>query len=1313
MERPVKGSPRRVVRSPFDDPTPLFADSSGVMVPAGKVARLFHDRRDDPSRMENLAFGSLKKIPSEHRFDLAPLVLSWIPQEHAEVREKVAAWCEREGLPTQPGQPRPVRHHGVFTRFEQIFPDDERWIRLLAATGDTALQAEVLTLQRYQGADPDTFNTIYGGIYKRLEERNNYLGPRRSFQTETHLPTPLPLPALPRELFTHKLVAPLVWERERRALVPIYQEDPAKLFRYLDQLKQAVNDPAKQEFIAQFEQYFANVEAQQFPGIRSMIFGNQKSLPEHERTARFPFPGRWQREYAYRFSNKVTFGESLPLDVCLWDPRTGKSKAALLAIWNQGAKCPLIVCPPSTRDAWVAEIEEMFEDLVQPLKIVNASQMRQALASDITPTHIIVGYPLLSNLGVTDESRQLLKEFIDRFGIDSAIADEAHLTNNPKADCTKVLQVISEMLPKEAPRIAMTATWVINRTGDPDSVMRFLLPERYPHPGDFAREARNNPMLIAALLRSGQILTRMTADEALGDQLPAISEREQPVVLSYFHERVMQAIYEDNTFEGSAKRRVLRQAALDPRLVRQYYHPGKINQAIGALERKLAIEEDGRRQEVIQARIGALQERLTAVSQLCSSDQAQQELLAAYHKFQEWKEKMNYQGPFDEDFLIQAGFEKMTLWAFFNLAGGVHDVVTASTHTEINEAWQGKEILSSIYAELMNRLKRHQLQGNTKVFVYSGFFQDEVTTERDEIDDENVAFDSLYDMARTLFGRRHVAKIDGSVAIEPRAGELADRERVRRRIQSDPNLWLTFLTARAARLGMDLTVIDIEANKRFDSVEVYFLDPPETYEEYYQASRRSRGVGQRIPINVTSFKIAHRQEPDRPWGIHDVIGQEVRFKQLIAKLETDGVPLTDEEQSLVREHMHQLRVASFYPTTPKRELNRFFRIVRGQGYDRNREILQERRPDGLSHEEFFISEYPRNDQNSKAGNNARVVSEVIRQLQRIHPDFLKIADIGSGAGILQQTLGVPLFHFDMLHRLLRFSRSRNGETGNYYAANAAQLPIKAGAVDMSVASFLLNWSSNRLTYKYDQRLELSERTMILKEIARATRIGGTVILTIPDDHLSMARFGTWLHALDKYYQLRPVEGIPSGLIRATDLRPEDISWLFVLQKVGEVDFRPLYNEPVSLRNLLMFDFDDVSATIEPSEGDRRSSVQTISVVPDLPHREFEVQQPDGSLQKIHYSTAKSEAAEVRRKVVKDELDILARSRDEFSWYKDLISVVQVRWNLTEQDAKEVALRMFARLDQRQEVRDQLQRTFEGLDSLFDEIKKEMDKEDGK
>src|SRR3989344_4795973 len=1263
---------RKEHKGPVEDPTIIGHDRSGKPLSRQVVSQLLSR---DLTIQGELACGCVD------RFGIKPQeVFSLLTEDSAKDQFKI--WCIGRGIELE--EDKNLDPEQKQKRAYHLLGSDSEIIDKLSPYLTRAELARILAIKKYRdaatGNDQKTLMTLYGVTYRLLDD---YLGPRRYYKRDNERVAPTALPELPAEIYQDEIIYQILIQSQKQATRPFYCEGSEACFNYLGSLTTQATTPEQKQIIEDVATHFRGSDAMAVPSrMKRQIAGSQRDIPDQEQTQQFSFPAQHQRDFAYSLSTK----ELGPIDLLNGHPGTQKTRAVVLGLKvtaekDMGGNHTLVFCPSGKpREDWVEEIKDSFEDQPDIASIGSVKELKKFIEEKKKPEFTVIGYGLLSELGIKPGSFELLSKLVQNAGFDSLVADEVQLINNTDASCTQLMHFISRQLPEKAPRIAMTGTLIVNGTEDADSPVRILLPFDYRSPGDFTRSVRNEPYTVSALLYGKELITRWDKELILRDQLPPIERTEVAVPLSLFHQRLYDFVYADNLPEGRTKRQILMQLSLDPLLVKKYYSPEGINEQIAKLRKRQEEKRDEREKEIIERMIEGLEGKSLSISSMLSATDAAGQLSDAYEKFIDWKLSQNPNEVFNEDFLVRIGFDTLAFWSFFYLSRGMDTLVSLADDPFIRADWVSKDgLYSSKYRILKEIMDPLIAEGKTKIRISSGVYKTSVTTASDDFEDsleeeDTEVIKSLYDHLGSWYGPEKVLRIDGDVSAVPKKGEISDRSRTVTMYRQDPGYLILLHTTRSSRLGINLGIPPTEKNSHIDGLLHIRLDDPETHADKFQDEGRDWRPGQIIPIESRTLRATHAEYPGiLRYGLIDQGRAEaLEYKRLIAQMVEDCVPLTDSEEEFVRSHMRGTMVQSLYPETPRQYLiNKFFPKVRGRGYKENREFLRQIGFEGMINANFFAAYYAVDDEFSLAGHNARVVSRMIKQFQEATgKEGCRIGSVGAGAAILQVVTGSPIVNIDMMEEILRVGKDRQTIGGHFVVGEAANLPIRDGAFPVRDDSLYIHWTNNIRRIREDGVL-ISEREEGLLENNRTVEEGAVSTISLPHSYLTPEQFANWRKALEEYFGFTLAPNLPSGLVMATDYKRETISWIFNLIKTGPP-------KAGCDNQLLRLDSDPDYGTIDPSsEGE---GFRVITINPPLPHREFEIIQPEtGEKEKITFGT--SEIEEEIDRILKERSHLWTAGievlRDlgieEYGMLRKLMREARSRWNLTAEEAEKLSL----------------------------------------
>jgi len=174
----------------------------------------------------------------------------------------------------------------------------------------------------------------------------------------------------------------------------------------------------------------------------------------------------------------------------LCDPMgTGKTVQTIRALENLGEDAfpAVIVCPTSMKRTWRDEFAKWAPNRDVVVLEGAAQKRRKTLAEQhdvfIMNWELVMRHSKLAGYGYIklSDTEKELKE-LNRLGIRSVVADEAHRAKSPKAKQTRALWAIGKQAEY---RFALTGTPIANAPNDLWSIMHFVDPDEWPSKNSF------------------------------------------------------------------------------------------------------------------------------------------------------------------------------------------------------------------------------------------------------------------------------------------------------------------------------------------------------------------------------------------------------------------------------------------------------------------------------------------------------------------------------------------------------------------------------------------------------------------------------------------------------------------------------------------------------------------------------------------------------------------------------------------------------------------------------------------------------------
>lgn len=407
-----------------------------------------------------------------------------------------------------------------------------------------------------------------------------------------------------------------------------------------------------------------------------------------------------------------------------------------------------------------------------------------------------------------------------------------------------------------------------------------------------------------------------------------------------------------------------------------------------------------------------------------------------------------------------------------------------------------KSIQSSTYQKL-DEIIAEELRNDKKIVIYSSHFRDGVT-------------DKIAERYKDV----GIVRIDGiSAKLRKREGEeLCERERKRVEFQTDPKKRILVANIDTIYLGNDLTAASRLIN----------LDPPHTFEEFYQGQKRIHRPGQTDEVKV--FNLIGKYDINPYGSVNEGIEKQRKDKERIITYVVDGgiekLSLEDREK-ISAKPMHKIRnvehtVMSPYQLVTNHSLNLF-----GLGPE---EILRRLEKDNGKLGKEFPALYTIEWNMSYSGKTAKVYKKIIEGLISSGEYLGRKADLASGPAILSHALNQSTTNIDLNKYSLEKGKEFAKQNNVNIVGSIHQLP----SPPFTNESFNLAVCSLGLYY-----LKIEQRENALRESNRILRPKGYFIMTIPpslvEDHGIEDKLWQGLEYLG-------LDVIPelSGLVKATE-----------------------------------------------------------------------------------------------------------------------------------------------------------------------------------
>lgn len=759
-----------------------------------------------------------------------------------------------------------------------------------------------------------------------------------------------------------------------------------------------------------------------------------------------------------------------------------------------GARRTLVICPANVKDTWIRRIQEYYLDNPGVIRVDSQSKQRVANGERYT----VVNYELLINrISEGAKPIDILSSLTRRFleaEFDLLIVDEGHYINNPNSRSNAVMELARRI----NHRLILTATPIRNSVDDIARIAHLLSPNEFSTP-EALRDLKQAGISPLSELLATKTIRRRTED--LLELPPFCPENNGKVGYAHLdlnptQRAVYDTIYDDYSLDSLTKLILLRLTSIDHNLVRG----GKY---------KIPFEEQ----------------------------QAIRELNYAYKTWVRQKDKGN-NVKFNSDFLVTHGYRYLFIGAHFQYRKGIDQLIQKHSNQETKEAWKG--VVESTKFQIIKELVAQRLAKNEKVVVFSGHFVQGVL--REVVDDatgETIS-ESLYAYLNREFPDIGLGRIDGEVSAAAPRGKLSQREEERRRWQKDPNYKILLTSIPSSALGIDLTVNDGVTQ----GVGIIGVDLPYTYADFWQMISRVYRFGQLTPVNVWITEAINTVDQ----GVHILIDKKGEVsRQLLDGLSPDELARRVMDRSKTREFLVD------YITSPRKELDKMMRSMRGEGATANGTYLEKISKDEKTIGEIIAELYSRYWEYTYSGHTARFLKQVIEGLRSGQKSqFNLIADAGSGPLILDRIMKqdsnaseeLRVISIDINKHMLESGITEMQRMGYPVDRNLvvnrsmSNTGIRDGACDGAVCSLAFHYSSSS-----------EDRGKILAEANRILRTGGYYFITLPESYVSPEQYRAFCKALRKFGF--EVDKNISGKAKALDHKdvPFEI-WLIAARKIG-------------------------------------------------------------------------------------------------------------------------------------------------------------------
>lgn len=757
-----------------------------------------------------------------------------------------------------------------------------------------------------------------------------------------------------------------------------------------------------------------------------------------------------------------------------------------------GAKRVLVVCPAGVKDTWENKIREYYiEDPgVKRIEVANGNGVVNGEKFNITSYEALVDRATKGKTEVETLSSAARK--LLEVDFDLLIVDEGHYINNSNKRSDAVL----ELARRTSRRLILTATPIRNSADDIARIAHLLAPDEFATP-DALRAL--GPSGIASLteLLATQTIRRRTED--LLDLPPFCPETNGQieyvqVELNPTQRAIYDTIFDDPALDSLSKIKLLRLAAIDHNLIRSKY--------------KVPFEEG----------------------------QAIRDLQKAYKTWSGQRDA-GESVPFDSNYLVTHGYKHLFIGAHLYYKKGFDQLIKIS-RDEIRSEWS--EVAESTKFQRIRDLVAERLAKGEKIDIFSGHFTKGIIREViDDVTGEAIMQD-LYSYLKKEFPEVEIGRIDGQVSSTGSKKKVSAREQVRQRWQTDPKFRIILTSIPSTSLGIDLTVND----RVTTGICEIGIDLPYTPTELWQKIAREYRFGQTTPVHVKVIDGLRTIDQ----GVQVLINKKAEIAQELL----DGVSLEEIERQIINGNKDRAILID-YVTSPRKELEKNMRQMRGRGVSVNGAYLETVLQNGKTMGETIAELYSRFWEYTYSGHTARLLQQILDGLRTgTASKFQTIVDAGSGPLVLERVIKqeseledqLQIISVDINSHMLESGVTEMQRLGypvdrnNVIHGQMSDMNIQSGSADAVICSLAFHYSNST-----------EDRGRILREANRVLRKDGYYFITLPDNYLTPEQYKNFVTALNKFGFT--LDRTISGKVNALDHKDVPFSvWLIAAKKTG-------------------------------------------------------------------------------------------------------------------------------------------------------------------
>ncbi len=958
--------------------------------------------------------------------------------------------------------------------------------------------------------------------------------------------------------------ANIVRDHFERLAMGMFTESEEEGFSRLEDAFRSEQSESKRQFLQGVLDEFKEIRDEEIPPVF-------KDQVEGWFSPTSPFPLFRQKYFVHEF--KKTHRKFLNGD-------TGATKTACadLAMESVGASRVTIFGPAKARNTWPREARKIYQEDAQPdvFAVISAKDLDNPRIK--TAKQVYISSELMARAWSNPELNATMTEaVITNRHTDGIILDEYDVFRHQSAKSTKMLRHLVTQIQANnqelVPMIPLTATPLSSSLKDLDISMALLYPERFAFPKSnqdgkftFSTLALMDPKIAYSLLYGEQLMIQWSLEDLFGEKAPKLDPKIVNLEMTASQYEIYQWVLSLPIRNPLEKIAMLRSVLLNPNII------------------KKTIREKGLIPEPVYdpAKFGEHLEEL-------------------YNSWWEWFETSPDKfEPFSADWIAKFGDGQFLIQLFFDnrFADGIESLVMRYPH--IRTDWQEAKFPSVKYEAIKKFLERTIIKTedgyefSQKTMIVSPFHKEGITRWFDDpyIRPEDLDNDawSLYEMLRLDFSNlpnEASINIDGQKSFSAR--DRAAQEWRESGIKNN----IVVASMRSIYQSMDWAIRDTEDNKNIEAMNVIFLGWPWGWDEFKQMSGRFLRPGQTKPVNI--YILETENSIDR--GFKDL----VKIKDLLSQMALAGVELSKEDQVFFSDATSAKRILIEHPKVGQLFLYDAFAKLRGMSEEEMRiELAKEinGRTLGSWLAEFYLDEG--NDEYRIVGNNAELVKNVVL---REHPEH--VLSVGSGTCIFARKIartGIPIIidNLDINLEVLQLAKQKNPEIGNVLHESATKISKRDGTYDAIECSFVLPLIKLVDNGKVPNDATGADRVKTLLEMNRVLKIGGTAVLTFPENSFNEESFARFTKALTRNFGFQVVG--PTGVSFASDITPnKKLGWIITVRKINKPDLSNIDSED------LMFETD--RDRISRYKGKKNGATVKVIDYPIFASKEFRIYNP--------------------------------------------------------------------------------------------------------